>query len=268
MMGRTIPGILLAVGWLLLLAKGTFLLFWGVVAVIGLLGAREFCRMAFPHILYESDRVVLSVIFSVPILVAVFAASPSFVPSFGPLLGFLLVIGYVLYNFSRFESPFSILHRALLGLMFVGFLGSHLVMLRGLENGAHWLIILTGITAGSDTGAYYVGSSWGRRKLCPQISPNKTIEGGLGGIAGGVLAALLLSRFFSVEAGLFGLIALAALLAITGMVGDLLESVIKRGTGTKDSGTLLGGHGGILDRIDSLLLAGPVLYYALIFSGF
>ena len=267
-MQRTIPGILLALGWLLLLAKGSFLLFWGVVVLIGLVGAREYCRMVFPNILFESDKILLSSICTTPILAAAFAGHPSFSPSFGILLGFLLLVGYVLYNYSRLESPLSILCRGALGLLFVGFLASHLVLLHALEYGAHWLIILTGVTAGSDTGAYYVGTGWGKRKLCPKISPNKTVEGGLGGIAGGVTAALVLSSIFPVNAGFLGVAALAVLLSVAGMVGDLLESVIKRGTGSKDSGGLLGGHGGVLDRADSLFLAGPLLYYILLYSKF
>ena len=267
-MHRTIPGILLALGWLLLLVKGTFLLFWGVIVLIGLMGAREYCRMAFPNLLFESDKVLLSIICTTPILAAVFGGHPAFSTSVGTFLGFLLLIGYVLYNFSRFEDPLSILYRSVLGLVFVGFLASHLVLLHTLENGAHWLIILTGVTAGSDTGAYYVGTAWGKRKLCPQISPNKTVEGGMGGIGGGVLAALLLAALFPVKAGFLSIAVLAVVLSVAGMVGDLLESVIKRGTGTKDSGALLGGHGGILDRVDSLILAGPVLYYILLYSGF
>ncbi|MEJ2056339.1 MAG: CDP-archaeol synthase, partial [Desulfofustis sp.] len=131
-----------------------------------------------------------------------------------------------------------------------------------------WLIILTAVTAGSDTGAYLVGSKFGRRKLCPSISPNKTVEGALGGIAGGVIAAVVLFFLFSIEAALWFVTLLAFGLALVGMLGDLIESVIKRGFRVKDSGSLLRGHGGVLDRIDSLLLAGPVLYYILIFSGF
>jgi len=267
-MKRTIPGILLAVGWLLLLVKGSFLLFWAVVVLIGIIGAREYCRMSFAHILYESDRLLLSVILALPILAAVFAQHPAFSGSFGIVLGFCALIAYILYNFSRFDSPLSILNRGALGILFIGFLGSHLVLIRALPDGANWLVILSAVTAGSDTLAYYVGSRWGRRKLCPHISPNKTVEGALGGIAGGMLAAVLLSQLFTVPAGLPAILLLALVLSIVGMLGDLLESVIKRGSGSKDSGSLLGGHGGILDRVDSLILAAPILYYIICYSGF
>ncbi len=267
-MKRTVPGILLAVGWLLLLTKGSFLVFWAVVLLIGIIGAREYCRMSLAHILYESDRTILSVILSVPILASAFAQHQGFSASFGIVLAFCALVIYLLYYYTRFESPLAILNSGTLGIVFIGFLGSHLVLLRALPEGAHWLVILSAITAGSDTLAYYVGSRWGRRKLCPHISPNKTVEGALGGIAGGTLAAVLLAQLYPVSAGLPAIVLLAFGLSVVGMLGDLLESIIKRGTGTKDSGVLLGGHGGILDRVDSLLLTAPILYYVLLYPGF
>ncbi|MBT8363032.1 MAG: phosphatidate cytidylyltransferase [Deltaproteobacteria bacterium] len=108
----------------------------------------------------------------------------------------------------------------------------------------------------------------GQKKLCPSISPNKTVEGAIGGVIGGVSIAILVSIIFRVPAGFFTLIVLAGSLSILGMLGDLFESIIKRGTGFKDSGTLLRGHGGILDRVDSLFFTAPFLYYILIYSGF
>jgi phosphatidate cytidylyltransferase len=160
-----------------------------------------------------------------------------------------------------------IISRGLLGIVFIGFFGSHLVMLWSLPDGAHWLIILTAVTAGSDTCAYWVGSRWGKRKLCPNISPNKTVEGAAGGIAGGMLIGLLFFLLLDVKVGFLTILAIGCFLSITGMFGDLLESIIKRGTNTKDSGTILRGHGGVLDRTDSLLMSAPVLYCMLVCMG-
>ncbi|MCI5148433.1 MAG: phosphatidate cytidylyltransferase [Candidatus Electrothrix sp. MAN1_4] len=125
------------------------------------------------------------------------------------------------------------------------------------------MLMLTVITAGSDTGAYYAGRAFGQKKLCPSISPGKTINGAIGGILVAMLSAPCLGAFFFPETGCLGLMLVAALLALVGIAGDLAESIIKRGTGIKDSGTLLGGHGGLLDRIDSLLLTAPLLYLLL-----
>lgn len=264
-MARTIPGILLAGGWLLLLLFGPYLLFWGVIVLIGILGGREFTRMALSDCLPDSDHTVLSLIITIPILTTAFASQPAFIISPGLFLAFCAMIVFTMHHYSRFENPYLILNNGVMGIFFIGFLGSHLVMIRGLADGAGWLIILTAITAGSDTGAYWIGSRWGKRTLCQSISPNKTVEGAAGGIAGAVIAALFMFFLLDVQASVVMVLLLAVFLSMAGMVGDLLESIIKRGTGTKDSGTLLGGHGGILDRIDSLLLAAPFLYYILIY---
>ena len=264
-MTRTIPGLLLAAGWLLLLLFGSYLLFWGAVVLIGILGGREFTRMVSSASWRNSDHTILSLIITIPILTTAFACQSTFLISPGLFLAFCAMLIFTMYHYSRFENPYLILNKGVMGIIFIGFLGSHLVMIRGLADGAGWLIILTAITAGYDTGAYWVGSRWGKRKLCPSISPNKTVEGAAGGIGGAVTAALVMLFFLDVQASVVMVVLLAVFLSMAGMVGDLLESIIKRGTGTKDSGTLLGGHGGILDRIDSLLLAAPFLYYILIY---
>ena len=127
-------------------------------------------------------------------------------------------------------------------------------------------VVLAAIVAGSDTGAYYAGRAFGHRKLFPEISPKKTVAGGIGGLGAGMLAALLVGFFAPTPINIPALSLCASLLVVVGIGGDLTESVIKRAVGVKDSGAILFGHGGVLDRIDSLLLAGPVLYYLLHFD--
>ena len=125
-----------------------------------------------------------------------------------------------------------------------------------------------------DTAALYIGKAFGRHKLAPRLSPGKTWEGSVGSIAGSALAAgalILISDSLSAHGNtlihisepMWQTFLLAAILNIAAQLGDLLESAIKRGAGVKDSGTMLPGHGGILDRIDALLLAAPVLWFAL-----
>ncbi len=181
MMTRTVPGLLLAAGWLLLLLFGSYLLFWAAIVLIGIIGGREYTRMVLPDSLSGFDYTVMSVIIAVPILTTALAAQPAFLLSPGVFLAFCLMAIYTMYHYRRFENPYVILMKGVLGIFFVGFLGSHLVMIRGLVDGSCWLIILTAITAGSDTGAYWTGRRFGKRKLCPAISPNKTVEGALGG---------------------------------------------------------------------------------------
>ena len=152
----------------------------------------------------------------------------------------------------------------LLGAAYLGALGGSIAALRVLppvEMGSWRLLLLLAIVMGADTAAFFVGSALGRRKLAPAISPGKTWEGLIGGLAGGVAGALVVRW-----AGLHSLPAAHAVglglgVAALGTAGDLAESLIKRWAGVKDSGTLFPGHGGMLDRLDSLLFAGPVLYY-------
>jgi phosphatidate cytidylyltransferase len=152
----------------------------------------------------------------------------------------------------------------ILGVLYVVFLGGHLVALRtGFEQqlSAHLLSFFFLVLMGSDTGAYYVGSAIGKHKLAPKISPGKTWEG----VVGGVLAALALAAvahfWFFRELPLKWALPLAAVMATLGILGDLTESALKRGAGAKDAAKILPGHGGVLDRLDSLLFNAPLIYY-------
>ncbi len=183
------------------------------------------------------------------------------------LVSFSVAICYFLYRYKDIEDKFNFFCRLSLGILYIGMLGSHLVLLRFLPEGSAWLIVGTAITAGSDTGAYFIGKAIGKRKLCPNISPNKTIEGAVGGVLAGLAAGIGFAFLFLPSINWLFVVASSVLLSLVGIVGDLTESIIKRGTGTKDSGNCLAGHGGILDRVDSLLFVGPVLYYLLVFTG-
>ena len=117
----------------------------------------------------------------------------------------------------------------------------------------------------NDTGAYLVGSRWGKRRLAPNISPKKSVEGSIGGLLLVLLSAVVLRLLLFPELSWLSILLIAAVVAIFGTIGDLFESSLKRQAGVKDSGKLIAGHGGILDRIDSLLLAVPAVYLLLAF---
>ncbi len=132
------------------------------------------------------------------------------------------------------------------------------------ERSAHWLFFAVALNWAGDIAAYYVGRSLGKKKLAPRVSPGKTVEGAIGGIVASVLfGCLYLPKFVTgvswMEAGL-----LAAVGCVAGQIGDLCESALKRGAGMKDSGTMLAGHGGWLDRLDSSLFSMPAVYWALL----
>jgi len=150
--------------------------------------------------------------------------------------------------------------RQLQGIIYIPVLLSFLILIRGSSSGMIWIFVLLAVIFAGDTGAYYVGSYLGRHKLSPAVSPGKTIEGAIGGLAANLVIGSVGKAFFLSELswGLSLLFFLAV--GIAGQVGDLFESELKRSSGIKDSGGILPGHGGILDRIDALLFASPVAY--------
>jgi phosphatidate cytidylyltransferase len=134
----------------------------------------------------------------------------------------------------------------------------------GNQLGLHWFLILLAVIWVGDTASLFVGRSLGRTLFAPNISPKKTNEGAVGGLLAGVLAGVLLQHFLFTELPLFHVTAVALLLGMFGQLGDLAESMLKRAAEVKDSSHLIPGHGGILDRVDSLLFAFPVLYVYLL----
>jgi phosphatidate cytidylyltransferase len=263
-MNRLIPGLLMAALWVLLLYVAPPLIFWFVMTVGAAAALHEFFRMAVKT--PGSGVRVLAIAASLSPVLAAYAGSPAAVltGSYLSLLGLALL---VIFFYTAFPDPLAFLLNAGFSVFYVSLCCGFIILLCTLPNGSHWLLILTAITAGSDTGAYYAGRALGKRKLCPPISPKKTVNGAIGGMLAAVAAAVLLGCVLLPDVSCFKIAIAAVLLAAVGIVGDLLESVIKRGTGCKDSGTILKGHGGLLDRADSLLFAAPLLF-ALLSWGF
>jgi phosphatidate cytidylyltransferase len=145
--------------------------------------------------------------------------------------------------------------------LYVGLLGSHLVGLRQGAQGLDWTILAIFGAFTTDTSAYLVGRAVGRRRMAPHLSPGKTWEGTLGGLLLGAGGVVLINWATGLRLRPWELAPLAALLPVAAVLGDLGESFIKRGTGTKDASALIPGHGGFLDRLDSVLLTAPLVYY-------
>lgn len=261
-MSRVIPGVLLAGSWLLLLIYGSPLLF-GVI-LLGAAGVAlyEFFRMTRPSL--SGFLLTGTIVFSlIPVLVACTGREDAVLA--GVVFSLLATVFFALGRYSSTEDVFGNISCVGFAILYIPLCIAHVVLLRFHDHGSFWLILLTAVVAGSDTGAYYAGKAFGKRKLFPQVSPKKTIAGGMGGLLAGLTTAGLLYFFAPADTRLLVLLASAVLLVVVGIAGDLTESMIKRSMGVKDSGTILFGHGGILDRIDSLLLTGPVLYYLLYF---
>jgi len=144
------------------------------------------------------------------------------------------------------------------GLLLVAWPLSYIVRIHAMENGRLWLLFTLALIWAGDTLAYFTGRAIGRHAMAPQVSPKKTWEGAAGNVAGSVMVAAVFSNWLDV--GMAHLVAIALLANVAGQLGDLVESAYKRGAGVKDSGTLLPGHGGMLDRVDALIFAAPVVW--------
>jgi phosphatidate cytidylyltransferase len=151
------------------------------------------------------------------------------------------------------------------GLVYVPVLLGHILLLRNGIDGMIWVFLLICLVFSNDIGAFYAGTFFGKHKLSPSVSPGKTIEGSLGGLTACFTVGIAF-RLFLLPGLAWGWFLLSILcIAVAGPAGDLFESIIKRGGNIKDSGSILPGHGGLLDRIDALLFASPVAYYCKIF---
>jgi phosphatidate cytidylyltransferase len=154
------------------------------------------------------------------------------------------------------------------GVVYVGFLTPHVVLLRhSSPEGWRWVLFTIFVAMGSDTGGYFGGRWLGRRKLFEAVSPSKTVEGALGSIAGAIVTALVCGAVFFERTTPATGIALAVVVSVLGQCGDLCESALKRAFGAKDSGWIVPGHGGILDRLDSLLLPVVFMYHWVAVTG-
>ena len=222
-------------------------------------------------------------------LLALFASNFQW-PDSDHLLGIFGILGLALLVYCTFFKPVNEViadaSASIFCLLYTGLTLLALPALRAEPNGPSLLLFLLFVVWTGDTSAYYVGRAWGRHKLAPKLSPGKSWEGAIASVAGSMLIAAALvglamlqqkpsdavlfnwlqrvcpAAILSYPEELWYWLSLAALVNVAGQVGDLAESALKRSAGVKDSGTLLPGHGGILDRVDALLLAAPVLWYA------
>ncbi|MEE8400084.1 MAG: phosphatidate cytidylyltransferase [Desulfobacterales bacterium] len=187
------------------------------------------------------------------------------------VFGLTLILS-VLLSLPQFKSTPSVVDTVFKQMLLITYIPvflSYLVVIRSDASGVSWTFFLLCIVFAGDTGAYYAGTYWGRHKLCPAVSPKKTWEGAIGGLAVNIGVGSVFKVFFLPELPWgYGLL-LFVVVGIAGQIGDLFESQLKRVGNIKDSGTLLPGHGGLLDRIDALLFAAPVVYYykMLLLSG-
>jgi phosphatidate cytidylyltransferase len=234
---------------------------WLLVSLLGSIGFWEFGRM------WRAKGVEIDLAVGISACLALFAWAHFIPPGHrfsAPVLGTLVTLTILLTlvrQVARFRDR-SVTDAliGLAGIFYVGWLLSHILLIRALESGLWWLAVAFFCTWAADTGAYFAGRAFGRRKLAPQVSPGKTWEGFAGGSLLAVITGALLAPYGTGIGPVWGA-GLGLLISLVSVAGDLAESSLKRHCGVKDSGAILPGHGGVLDRFDSSLFVLPVVYY-------
>lgn len=248
--------ILLAVIWL-----APPIVFTALIGLATILGLLEFRNLA-KHLSLNTSAIPMLAA-GLALLAAFHCLKFDLIP---PVVAALVVLSLTLQLFFNRDLSKAMQNSAaeLFGVGWVALLGGYLVALRVAPEAAlapRLISLFLLIVFAGDTGAYYAGRNFGRHKLAPSISPGKTIEGLIGGLIANILAVVIAHFTFFPTLQLLTAIPLALLMGALGVIGDLCESMLKRGSGVKDAANLIPGHGGILDRLDSILFNAPVIFY-------
>lgn len=256
---RWITG-LIALPFLIFIIYSGGVIFAAVITIVSLLCLWEYFRI----VLDTGEKIPAAI----PLLA--FLTAPA-IMWFAYGKAFELILGLVALNlivaslvavvqFKNKPGVFETVKKQVQGVIYIPLFLSFLALIRNGTDGMLWIAFLLGLIFTGDTSAYYIGSYLGRHKLAPTISPGKTIEGAVGGLFANLVVGVLFKLFFFPALPWGTIIIFALTIGIVGQVGDLFESQLKRASDIKDSGGLLPGHGGFLDRIDALLFAAPVAY--------
>lgn len=232
---------------------------WAAVAcaaVVLVVGIEEYARMAAP----EDKGALLTLMVTGVALFSTLLWAPA--GWLAPVLVgcTLLCLLYGMFMVTPVDAAATTSARLIAGLLYFPLLWSFIIEVRMFDDGLIWLLVVLVSTWMGDTGAFFAGRSLGRHKLFARISPKKTWEGVVGGVLASVLGVCLIKALALPTLGWVHAVGLGALLPCMGVLGDLIESMFKRAYGVKDSGWILPGHGGILDRVDGLLLTAPTLW--------
>ena len=259
---RIIAALVLTPLFLILIIKGSYVHYSMLVVVLASLGLWEYFNLIGDRV----DRRLrnIGIIWGV-LLAGGFHVGSSQVIIAMLALGFISVCLVRLSKVGDLGTVFQEIGYTFLGPLYVGLLLGHLSLIRSTLEGREWTLLLFFTIWMGDIAAFYTGLSIGKHKLYPEISPNKTIEGAIGGTLGCFMVVAAAKVFYMNQLSVMDVLIISVGIAVMGQLGDLCESMFKRAAGVKDSGNLIPGHGGILDRFDSVLFAAPFLYYYLVF---
>ena len=235
-----------------------------LIAGAALAGTYEFYHMA--NFDRREPLLYLGVLYSLALVLSPHYRNPDALPILITTTMLVSLI-YLLYRPAR-EKAFHKWAWAIAGALYVGWMLSYWLSLRGLGDGRSWVYLAILTTFANDTGAFFIGRAIGKHKLAPTISEGKTREGAIGGLICAVLGALIIATILNLispfDFRYWQIILIGLIIGLFAQLGDLVESLLKRNMGVKESGNLLPGHGGILDRFDSLIFVGAVVYYYVI----
>jgi len=240
-----------------------------LIAVAALAGTYEFYQMV--NFDRREPLIYLGLLWALALVLSPHYRSPNVLPLVITATTLISLI-CLLYRPSR-EKAFRNWAWTIVGALYVGWMLSYWLSLRGLEDGRNWVYLAMLTTFANDTGAYFIGRAKGKHKLASAISPSKTWEGAIGGLVCAILGAVVIVTVLNLISFKLGLpfvykywqiILLGFLVGLFAQLGDLVESLLKRTMEVKESGNLLPGHGGVLDRFDSLIFVGAVVYYYVI----
>jgi phosphatidate cytidylyltransferase len=240
-----------------------------LIAAAALAGTYEFYHMA--NFDRREPLIYLGLLWALALVLSPHYKNPDVLPIVITTTMLISLI-YLLCRPSR-EKTFRIWAWAIVGALYVGWMLSYWLNLRSLEDGRNWVYLAMLTTFANDTGAFFIGRARGKHKLAPAISEAKTWEGAIGGLICAILGAIVIAMVLNLISLKLGppfvfkywqIVLLGFLVGLFAQLGDLVESLLKRNMGVKESGNLLPGHGGILDRFDSLIFVGAVVYYYVI----